>query len=205
MHLYENTQMYMLVCAQTFSRKMCKRSVPFVASGGQIGICQKRSNFFIMFCFNQLRYYFFLLEGIWVLLVLFHLGRQILTITKPNGGTIQTLHPPRVSHNFWFTSRLSTNEEQSHRAGCLTANNMPGDVASASLSFATSTYRHCPSLLSLGSGDRDAISSEPPNLHTVVHAYNLALRGQRQEDLQFETSLGYILRSCSRRKGSRAW
>lgn len=85
------------------------------------------------------------------LLVLFCLGRQILTVTKPNGGAIQFLCPPRVSHNFWFTSRLNTNEERSRGAGCLAAN-VTGDVASASLSSTTSSSRPCPPLLSLVAG-----------------------------------------------------
>lgn len=82
------------------------------------------------------------------LLVLFCLGRQILTVTKPNGGAIQFLCPPRVSHNFWFTSRLNTNEERSRGAGCLAAN-VTGDVVSASLSSTTSSSRPHPPLLSL--------------------------------------------------------
>lgn len=96
------------------------------------------------FHFNQVCYCFFPLQEIWVLLILFCLGRQILTVTKRNGGAIQSLCPPRASHNFWFTRRLNTNEERSQGAGCLAAN-MTGDVASASLSSTTSS----PSLLSL--------------------------------------------------------
>lgn len=101
-----------------------------------------------MFHFNQVCYCFFPLQEIWVLLILFCLGRQILIVTKRNSGAIQSLCPPRASHNFWFTRRLNTNEEQSQGAGCLAAN-ITGDVASASLSSTTSSPRPHPSLLSL--------------------------------------------------------
>lgn len=144
---------------------MCTRLAPFCRLWRPDWHLLKEKQLFIIFCFNQVCYYFFLLEGIWVLLVLFCLGRQILTITKPNGGAIQFLYPPQVSHNLWFTSRLNTNEERARGAGCSAANSVTGGVASASSSFATSTSWLRPPLLCLmawsqtcDQEERDAIS-----------------------------------------------